>query len=85
MNLKYTNIILLISLIFIPNVKSAETLFLYKGTFNRSINIEELDKFKDKKIPSQKLKNIMKITNQNEKDLFNILSYEIDVPIKSSS
>ena len=54
MNLKYTNIILLISLILIPNAKSAETLFLYKGTFNRSINIEELDKFKDKKITSQK-------------------------------
>ncbi len=85
MNLKYTNIILLISLILIPNVKSAETLFLYQGTFNRSINIEELDKFKDKKILSKKLKSLIKITNQNEEDLHRILSYEIEVPLKSSS
>ena len=55
MNLKYTNIILLISLIFIPTAKGAETLFIYKGTFNRSINIEELDKFQHKKVASEKL------------------------------
>ncbi len=28
---------------------------------------------------------MMQITNQNEKDLFNILSYKIEVPLKSSS
>ena len=85
MNLKYTNILLLISLFLIPTAKSAETLFLYKGTFNRSINIEELDKFKDKKLLSKKLKSLIKITNQNEEDLHRILSYEIEVPLKSSS
>ena len=84
MNLKYTNLILL-ALFFIPSAKSAETLFLYQGTLNRKINIDELYEFQKTKKPSRKLKNIMKITNQNEKDLFNILSYEIKVPLKSSS
>ena len=85
MNLKYTNIILLILLILIPNAKSAEILFLYKGTFNRSIKIEELDKFKDTKVPSNKLKSLINITNQKEEDLYKILSYEIEVPLKTSS
>ena len=85
MKLKNTNIILFISLFLAPIAKSAETLFLYKGTFNRSIKIEELDKFKYTKIPSTKLKSLINITNQNEEDLYKILSYEIEVPLKSSS
>ena len=84
MNLKYAKLILL-AFLLIPNAKSAETLFLYQGTLNRKINIDELYEFQRTKIPSRKLKNIMKITNQKEKDLFNILSYEIEVPLKSSS
>ena len=84
MNLKYAKLILL-ALVLIPNAKSAETLFLYQGTLNRQINIDDLYEFQRTKIPSRKLKNIMKITNQKEKDLFNILSYEIEVPLKSSS
>ena len=84
MNLKYAKLILL-AFLLIPNAKSAETLFLYQGTLNRKINIDDLYEFQRTKIPSRKLKNIMKITNQNEKDLFNILSYEIEVPLKSSS
>ena len=83
--MKYKNLILLIALFFIPSAKSAETIFLYQGTLNRTIKIEELYRFKETKIPSNKLKNILKITNQKEKDLLNILSYEIDVPLKSSS
>ena len=85
MNMKYLKIILFLGLFFLPNAKSAETLFLYKGTFSRKIKIEELYKFKETKIPTSKLKNLIKITNQNEKDLYKILSYEIDVPIKNSS
>ena len=84
MKLKYAKLILL-AFLLIPNAKSAETLFLYQGTLNRKINIDDLYEFQRTKIPSRKLKNIMKITNQNEKDLFNILSYEIEVPLKSSS
>ena len=85
MNLKYKKFIVLILLIFIPNAKSAETIFLYKGTFNRSIKIEELEKFKYTKVPSHKLKKLMQITNQNEKDLYKLLSYELEVPLKPSS
>ena len=76
MNLKYKYIILLI-LIFNQSAKGAENLFLYKGTFSRSIKIEELYKFKVTKRPSNKLKNLIKITGQKEKHLHKILSVKI--------
>ena len=85
MNLKNVYITLITSLFLIPNAKSAETIFLYKGTFSRTIKLNELYKFQETKIPSSKLKNLIKITNQNEKKLHEILSYEIDVPLLTSS
>ena len=85
MKLRYKNIILLIALFLIPNAKSAEIIFLYQGTLNRTIKVEELYQFQKTKIPSNKVKNILKITNQNEKDLLNVLNYEIEVPLKASS
>jgi len=85
MKLRYKNIILLIALFLIPNAKSAEIIFLYQGTLNRTIKVNELYQFQKTKIPSNKLKNILKITNQNEKDLLNVLNYEIEVPLKASS
>ena len=80
----YSYIILLI-LCLNPSAKSAETLFLYKGTFSRNIDIEELYKFKKTKSPSNKLSNLIKITNQKENELHKILSYKIEVPLKTSS
>ena len=89
MNLKYNfinkYIILLIVLILIPNAKGAETIFLYKGNFSRKIKIEELYKFKKSKVASNKLKSLIKITNQKEKDLHKVLSYEIELPLRTSS
>tara|TARA_B100001250_G_scaffold375515_1_gene363140 strand:- start:267 stop:830 length:564 start_codon:yes stop_codon:yes gene_type:complete len=85
MNLKHNYLTLLISLFLIPNAQGAETIFLYKGTFSRTIEIEELYKFKETKIPSNKLKNLMQITNQKEKDLYKILSYKIEVPLIPTS
>ena len=84
MNFKYNYIILLI-LFFNQSAKGAENLFLYKGTFSRSIKIEELSKFKLTKKPSNKLKNLIKITGQKEKNLHKILSTKIEFPIKTSS
>ena len=84
MNLHYRYIILLI-FFFSPSAQGAETLFLYKGTFSRSIKIEELSKFKLTKKPSNQLKNLIKITGQNDKNLHKILSIKIDFPIKTSS
>ena len=84
MNFKF-NLTLLLILILNPIAKGAENVFLYKGTFSRSIKIEELYKFKRTKKPSIKLKNLMKITNQKEKDLHKILSLKIEVPLKTSS
>ena len=78
-------IILFSSLFYSQHAKSAETLYLYKGTFSRTIKIEELSKFKESKVPSSKLQNLINITNQNKKDLHKILSYEIDLPLKTSS
>ena len=68
-----------------PYAKGAENLFLYKGTFSRTIKIDELYKFKITNKPSNKLKSLMKITNQKEKDLLKILSLKIEVPLKTSS
>ena len=82
--MKFQYIILLI-LFFNQSAKGAENLFLYKGTFSRSIKIEELSKFKLTKKPSNKLKNLIKITGQNEKNLHKILSTKIEFPIKTSS
>ena len=76
---------ILIFLILLPKANSAETIFLYKGTFNRKIEVEELSKFQKTKKASTKLKSLIKITNQNQKQLHKILSYEIDVPLKASS
>ena len=81
--MKFKYIILLI-LFFNQSAKGAENLFLYKGTFSRSITIEELSKFKLTKKPSNKLKNLIKITGQKEKNLHKILSTKIEFPIKTS-
>ena len=82
--MKFKYIILLI-LFFNQSAKGAENLFLYKGTFSRSIKIEELSKFKLTKKPSNKLKNLIKITGQKEKNLHKILTTKIEFPIKTSS
>ena len=82
MKIKY---IILLILFFNQSAKGAENLFLYKGTFSRSIKIEELSKFRLTKKPSNKLKNLIKITGQKEKDLHKILSTKIEFPIKTSS
>ena len=82
MKFKY---IILLMLFFIQSAKGAENLILYKGTFSRSIKIEELSKFKLTKKPSNKLKNLINITGQKEKDLHKILSTKIEFPIKTSS
>ena len=83
MNLKQVYIILILFLI--PTAKSAETIYLYKGTFSRTIKIEDLNKFQTTKQPNNKLKNLIKITNQTEKKLHQILSFELEVPLKASS
>ena len=77
--------IALIILFINPNAKAAENLVLYKGSFSRTIAIEELNRFKITKKPSSKLKSLIKITNQKEDELLNILSFKIDVPLKASS
>ena len=85
MNLKNKNLLLLLLLLINPKAISAERIFLYKGNFSRTINIEELNKYVITKKPSKKIKNLITITNQKNKNLHKILSYQIEVPIKSSS
>ena len=82
---KYNYIGIFLFFFLLPKIEAAENIFLYKGTFNRIIEIEELHKFKNTKIPSKKLKNLIKITNQNEKELLKVVSYEIEVPLITSS
>ena len=85
MNFKISYIILLSALFSIPDAKPAETIYLYKGTFSRKIKVEELYEFKKTKKPSVKVKNLIKITNQKEGNLYKFLSYKLEVPVKTSS
>ena len=84
MNLKNIYIILLV-LFFNQGAKGAENLYLYKGTFSRNIKIDDLHKFQLTKESSNKLKNLIKITGQKEKNLHKILSMEIEIPLQTSS
>ena len=84
MNQKYIYIILLI-LFFNQSAKTAENLFLYKGTFSRNIKIEDLYQFQLTRKSSNKLKNLIKITGQKEKIIHKILSTKIELPLKTSS
>jgi len=81
----YFKYITLLMLFFTGGANAAENLFIYKGTFSRTIEIKELHKFKSTKVPSKKLKNLIKITNQKEKELHKVLSLKIEVPLKTSS
>ena len=85
MNLFYNNLALLVILIFNSSAKSAENILLYKGNFSRTVKIEDLDHFKTTKQPSKKLKNLMKLMNQNNNDFHKLISYKIEVPLKTSS
>ncbi len=84
MKLKYNYFLLLIYFLG-QSVSGAENIFLYKGTFSRAIEVKELDKFNTTNKASKKLKNLIKITNQNERELHKILTLEIEVPLKTSS
>ena len=85
MHFSIKNTLIFAILFFYPSAKSAENIFLYKGNFSRTIKVEELNDFKTTKKPGKKLKNLIKITNQNDKDFHNFLSYKIDAPIKATS
>ncbi len=85
MNSKCKLITVLLLLFSLPKVNAAENILLYKGTFNRTIKVEELINFKQTKTPNNKLKNLMYITNIDEKELLKALSYEIDIPLTISS
>ena len=85
MNLKLYFIILITPLFLVQKAKSAEKIYLYKGTFSRIIHIKELEEFKKTKIPNDKLKSLIKITNQNKESLHKALTYEIDIPIQTTS
>ena len=68
-----------------PKTKAAEKIYLYRGTFNRTILVKELSNFEKTKKPSAKLKKLMYITNQNNKQLLEALTYKIEIPVIVSS
>ena len=80
-----SRLILILSFFLNSSVNAAENIFLYKGTFSRKLKVEELHKFKISKKASAKLKNLIRVTNQKEKKLLNVLSTKIEVPLKTSS
>ena len=84
MKLKYSFFILF-TFFLSPYAKGAENLYLYKGTFSRTLKVEELSEFKDSKKASKKLNNLIKVTNQKENELLKVISMNIEVPLKTSS
>ena len=79
------NIFLLLILFLSSNTKAAEKVYLYKGTLSRSISVNSLSNFQNTKKPNKKIKNLIKITNQNKNELLKTLSYEIEIPLNISS
>lgn len=77
--------LLLLCLIICPKTRAAETIYLYRGTFNRTILVEELSNFEKTKVASPKLKKLMYITNQNSKQLLEALTIKVEVPLIVSS
>ena len=76
---------ILLILFLLPNAKGAEKIYLYKGTFSRKVTIVDLENFKNTKRASKKIKNLLRITNQTDKDFHKFLSYKIDIPLTTSS
>ncbi len=81
--LKY--VLLCLFIIINPSAKASEKIYLYKGTFSRTILVDELINFEKTKKPSNKLKKLMYITNLNNKELLESLTYKIEVPLVVSS
>ena len=53
--------LLILFLIINYKTKAAETIYLYKGNFNRKILVEELSNYEKTKIPSARLKKLLTV------------------------
>ena len=80
-------ILFIVSTLFLLQIPaySAEQLILYKGIFSRTILIKDLKDFSKTKRAKGTIKNIIKLTNQNEVDVANILNEEIELPLMLTS
>ena len=85
-NFKIISLLIFGNFLFNPNmVYSAEKIILYKGNFSRTILVKDLKNFSETKTAKGTIKNIIKLTNQNEQDVANILNEEIELPIMLTS
>tara|TARA_Y100001968_G_scaffold333736_1_gene398854 strand:- start:17640 stop:18206 length:567 start_codon:yes stop_codon:yes gene_type:complete len=66
-------------------VNAAENIMIYKGTLSRTITIESLENLVKTKKSNGSLKNILRITNQKDKDISELLEKEYELPIVLTS
>ena len=79
---KYKFIIfLLINLINLNTAKAAENVIIYAGPVSRTISIKSLEDFSRTNTAKGTLKNILKLANQDKKEVANILNQEFELPI----
>jgi len=85
----YRNAILITFLlnmfIVLPSSKSAEKIMFVNGIFNRTISIESLDKLAKTGKPTRRLKNILKLSNQQPEDLSELLNENFELPLVVTS
>ena len=67
------------------NTKAAENIMIYKGTLSRTIPVNELEILAEQRKATGTLKNLMRITNQNQDEVSDLLSQEFDLPIVLTS
>ena len=81
-------IILIVTSFWSDNIKksyAAENIYLYRGTFSRTISVNELEEFLKNRKPNKRLKKIIRLANQNEDELIKTLEYSIKMPISITS
>ena len=85
----FKNIILISFLVLTTTIggraKSAENLYLYYGMFSRSISIEDIKSLAETKKAYGTLSNIIKLTNNDEKIISEMLNQEIEAPLVLTS
>ena len=64
---------------------SAENLHIYYGMFSRSISIEDIKNLAETKKATGRLSNIIKLTNNDEKLIAEMLNQEIEAPLVLTS
>ena len=71
--------------IIIPSAKSAEKLSLVYGLFSRTISVDSIEHLANTGKAKNKLKNLLRLSNQSPKELSELLNQEFELPLTVTS